>query len=167
MTERTRTVDFQPGYDCIRFECKHGSKNCKPGGGGSHGRHGLTIRWVLRGKKGAVQFVLNLPDSQPEPPGYWNHERLDRSKLFGPLPTDLGYHSPVPRYEGQEPMSGECDVLGGPCYYDGSGLNAEHPYRVLCNDGGEALWEYLERYYAATFEGAEYPTDPVYKWAKR
>jgi hypothetical protein len=158
--EKDREIDFEPGFDCIRFECKNGNETCRPGRGGSHGRHGVTIRWLLRGEKGAVQFVLYT---------HWGPEpvRFSSEKVMSPLPCDLGYHSLTPHYPDQSSM-GPCQYLGGAeCYYDGSGLNAEEPFRVLCNEGGEALWGYLEEYYKATFEDAEWPRARPYKWEER
>jgi hypothetical protein len=160
-----REVRFEPGYDCIRFECKHGSERCKPGSGGSHGRHGMQIRWLVVGEKGAVQFLLYTTDWGPEPAPFGG--RLFERELLGPSPCDLGYHAKEAQYEGQEAMRGNCDVLGGPCYYDGSGLNADEPWRVLCNWGGEALWEYLEGYYGHVFEGKGWPVKREYEWRER
>ena len=105
-----RVLHFEPGFDCIRFECKHGSKICKPGGGGSHGRHGLQMRWVVLGDKGAVQFLL-MTGWSVEPGEFGNEFRQSTSELY-PMPSDLGYHSLVPHYEGQ-PSRGECEYLDG------------------------------------------------------
>ena len=147
MTERI--IRFEPGYDCIRFECVYGSKTCIPHTGGSHGVHGLTIRFVLRGDAGAVQFVIYsgwLPEPQPYGQAHY-------------MAADLGCHSRTPRYDGQGSM-GPCELLDGtPCYYDGSGLNAEEPFRILCSFGHEALWAYLEEMYRHTFEGADFPAN--------
>lgn len=89
---------------------------------------------------------------------------------FQPLPADLGYHSPVPQYEGQLPIGirikynddyseelgteGEariCEYLGKPCYYDGSGLNAERIYHIMLQEGEKGVWRELEEYYVELF----------------
>ena len=94
-----RIVRFERGYDCIKFECVNGLKSCKPGSGGSHGAHGLQIRFVLKGDEGAIQFLLFtglLPktvESTFQPFGGW----CDREPF---IPCDLGYHSKKPRYDG-------------------------------------------------------------------
>jgi len=153
-----RSVAFEPGHDCIRFECVNGSPDCKPGAGGSHGIHGMQIRWILKGEKGAVQFLL-FAGWLPEP------TQLDFSKVRPAMPADLGYHAREPHYAGHS--STKCDLLGAECYSDGSGLNAHEPFRILCNEGGEALWEFLESYYHCVFEGAEFPKGKPYKHAGR
>lgn len=159
-----RRVEFQAGYDCIRFECRHGSERCRPDSGGSHGKHGLTLRWLVIGEAGAVQFTL-YTGWLPEP-----ERTMGRSRdQWGPLPADLGYHARKPQYEGQSQM-GSCDVLAdmpGGCYYDGSSLNADEPFRVLCSFGGDALWAFLERYYAATFAEGAWPKGEPYGLAER
>jgi len=44
-----------------------------------------------------------------------------------------------------------CPYLDGkPCYYDGSGLNAERIYQVLLERGSQGVWEELEQYYQET-----------------
>lgn len=37
--KRERIVKFERGFDCIKFQCIHGSDKCFPGSGGSHGKH--------------------------------------------------------------------------------------------------------------------------------
>lgn len=72
---------------------------------------------------------------------------------------DLGYHSPVPLYEGQSPMS-DCHLLPGrACFYDGSGLMADTPWRLLREEGDAAVWKHLEDYYADTFSGVDLPAE--------
>jgi hypothetical protein len=49
-------------------------------------------------------------------------------------------------------MDSKCDYVdGGVCYYDGSGLNAEPVFDLLCEKGGEAVWKRLEEYHAQIF----------------
>lgn len=128
-----KTVSFSPAYD------------------ENHSIHGVNLRFLLKGPEGAVQFLLStnwhLPHIQSELEGRVDH-------LFcHPLPADLGYHSPVPRYERHEPLTLNCDVLGGgPCYYDGSGLNAEPVYERLLREGSAGVWAALEEYYKEIFE---------------
>jgi hypothetical protein len=104
---------------------------------------------LVKGERGVIQFVL-FTGWLPAPEEF-------QENVNPPLPADIGYHSPMPMYEGQNPMSGKCDVLGGVCYYDGSSLNARQPFLVLCNSGGEALWKYLEDTYRSKFEEGNYP----------
>lgn len=83
-------------------------------------------------------------------------DEIDLKCRFLPLPTDLGYHSFTPRYEDQTCISESCEWLDGkPCYYDGSGLNAERIYDVLLKEGDEGVWRELEIYYMELFEQEE------------
>ena len=156
-----REIKFDSGYDCIKFECKFKSDRCVPNGGGNHGRHGLEIRFYVYGEKGVIQFVLStgwMPFSKPiNNIGYISLPD-DYIKNSSFMASDLGYHSYKPMWEGDTPLTDKCNLLGGkPCYYDGSSLNANNAFYVLVNAGEEALWEYLEAYYQATFEKGEYP----------
>jgi len=46
-----------------------------------------------------------------------------------------------------------CPYLDGkPCYYDGSGLNAERIFDILVKEGSAGVWRELEVYYRETFE---------------
>ena len=151
-------VRFERGFDCIRFECVHGSADCKPGSGGSHGRHGLNIRFVSKGEAGAVQFLLFtgwLP--QYAKPSVIGSRDCEWGQYV--LPADLGYHSKTPQYEGQKSSSFACEFCGDqPCYYDGSSLNANDAMYALVNGGDSALWDFLDAYYESTFNGRKYPT---------
>lgn len=162
-------VSFNAGYDCIKFECSSGSKDCRPGSGGSHGRHGLTIRFIAKAERGAVQFVLYtdwMPQSCPVSDiGHRDVRNWGEGHL---MPADLGYHSKTPRYEDQLPISKSCEFCDGqPCYYDGSGLNASDAMYALVNGGDKALWDFLDAYYASVFSGEEYPTPAEYPKAIR
>lgn len=165
-----REVKFYNGYDCIKFECINNSQTCFPNSGGSHGRHGLEIAFYVHGEKGVVQFKLStgwLPQkAQKDNIGYLNFKAGVDGSLF-PMPSDLGYHAYEPHYEGQTSM-GECEILGGKkCYYDGSGLNANDAFYSLLNGGSDKLFEFLEKYYLFTFEGADYPKPYEYPNKKR
>jgi hypothetical protein len=156
-------VSMERGYDCITFECVNGHADCRPGAGGSHGRHGLTLRFVSKGAEGAVQFMLYTG---------WLPQRVGRSPIGSrdlafnghePMPADLGYHSKTPHYDGQSVMSEACEYCdGGPCYYDGSSLNASDAMYTLVNGGGDALWAFLDAYYEAVFHGVDYPEAAEY-----
>jgi uncharacterized protein (TIGR02996 family) len=154
-----RTV-FEPAYD---------HRN-QPGGG----THGVQLRMVLIGPVGAVQFLAYLPWNLPAA-----QDALDRQTvaaiaagggdaltilriLYRPMAADLGYHARVPQYDGQAAIKDGCEYLGGPCYYDGSGLNAEVVLNVLITKGSEGVWDYLDKYYHATFTGGEYPRSADY-----
>lgn len=124
-----------------------------------------TMRWYVIGDKGAIQFVLSTgwyPDII-KPTTFmdwsdWGDLTVRRMRPHdSPIPFDLGYHSLTPRYENQPPV--ECQLLKGPCYYDGSGLNANKPFSILVHEGSDRLWEFLEGYYHETFEEQEVTSD--------
>ena len=71
--------------------------------------------------------------------------------------ADVGYHARVRQYDDQELMSGTCHVIDGPCYYDGSSLNAELPIEGFLSGGLEYLWPKLEAFYRFTFDDGEWP----------
>ncbi len=111
-----------------------------------HGVHGVDLRMVLKGKLGAVQFVLFTN---------WHLKSVDTTtwddRLEKPLPADLGYHSPKPMFDDHELCHDKCEYLDGPCYYDGSTLNAERVFNVLLEKGSDGVWKLLEEYYIETF----------------
>ena len=161
-------IRFERGYDCIKFECVHGSKNCKPGSGGSHGIHGLNIRFISKGDAGAVQFLLYTG---------WTPQYAEESSIVfrsirdcgrNMMPADLGFHSKTKRYDDQEPVDSSCEFCDGqPCYYDGSGLNASDAMYALVNGGDAALWSFLDAYYQCVFNGGEYPKPAEYSMPMR
>ena len=134
-----REVRFYPAFDKRHSDPKKNS-----------GIHGVNLTFYLHGSKGVIQFVIytnwHLPHVQAEldaRPPYSNNPYLYHS----PIPADIGYHSPTPRYEGHTPMKDDCSILGGKCYYDGSTLMAEDVFKVLVEGGDEALWKELEERY--------------------
>jgi len=132
-----KKIEFDPAFD------KRDPNPMK-----NYGIHGVNIRFLYGDKEvGYVQFVIYTNWMLKSCRKKWD-EYVQALHLL-PMPADLGYHSKVPMYEGQDPMS-KCDLLGT-CYYDGSTLNAEPVFEVLVEQGLEALWKKLEEYYNETF----------------
>jgi len=137
----SRWVEFTPAFD---------KRNTDPNK--NYGIGSVNIRFLLRGPRGVVQFLIlsgwYLPEVQSE---------LGRGTFHDyPLAADLGYHSPVPMYEGQEPITDSCEYLDGrPCYYDGSSLAAKRVYERLLREGDAGVWSELEDYYTDRFGGQE------------
>ena len=128
-----RIIEMTPGYD-KREE--------------GYGIHGVDLRMVLKGPKGAVQFVLYTGWLPPKT----RREFEIRQIKVEPLPADVGYHSPIPKYEGHEPMNAPCLYLDDqPCYYDGSGLRANDAFDILTEKGADGVWAYLEEEYESVF----------------
>lgn len=130
--DKERIIRFYPAYDR-----RHEDPDK------SYGVHGVDIKFVLKGEEGAIQFVLFTGWQLP-------HVAREQGKPLDcfPLPSDLGYHSPIPRYEGHKPVTEPCEWLqGGPCYYDGSSLAAEAVFEILLREGDEGVWAELEKTY--------------------
>jgi hypothetical protein len=72
----------------------------------NYGIHGAEMLFVLKGELGAVQFVLYTNWMLPHIYEEWKKEYGDRwpCVFSKPIPADVGYHSPKPMYEGQEPI---------------------------------------------------------------
>lgn len=108
------------------------------------------MAWYLIGPNGAIQFKTMLGWMLPEIQAELNSGGA--GDIMGkPFPYDLGYHSPVPVYEGQMTTPGECPILNGICYYGGSSLRADDVFNTLVRGGSEALWTYLDGEYEARF----------------
>jgi hypothetical protein len=129
----------------------------------NYGIHGVELKMVLRGDAGAMQFIVytnwQLPHVNAEMLRKPINDTLDVKCRFLPLPADIGYHSKVPMYEGQQPMDGDCPYTSGVCYYDGSSLMAEDVFEVLLREGSDGVWADLERRYNEQF-GAEAAAQP-------
>jgi hypothetical protein len=128
------------------FDKRHSNpaKNC--------GIHGMSLRFVLKGAKGAVQFVVYTPMHLPHVADELWHNKNRKYNPFKPMGIDIGYHSLVPQYEGQTVQQNNCEYCNGkPCYYDGSGLSAEAFMPQFLAEGSEAVWTMLAKRYDSMF----------------
>ena len=139
-----RIIEFTPAYN-----------RRDPDPSKDYGIGGVKLRFLLKGNRGAVQFCLltnwMLPEVQKE-----RDERIpDRELpywLHKPLPTDLGYHSLIARYDDQKVIDPHCPYLDGkPCYYDRSAFGADRIFEVLLREGDKGVWRELEKYYSEIF----------------
>ena len=125
----------------------------------NYGIHGVNLKMVLKGKMGAVQFVVYTNWQLPHVTEEMLQNPRQRNSVdmfFMPMPADLGYHSYKPRYEGQTLLTESCEYLDGkPCYYDGSSLNAETIYETLLEEGSDGVWRELENCYNEIFNDEE------------
>lgn len=139
--EFEKEIKFRPAFD---------RRNSDPNK--NYGIHGVEMTFYLKGELGTIQFVVytnwQLPHVQKE-----SLSKCDGSYChLKPMATDIGYHSPVPQYEGQTLQSKSCSALDGkPCYYDGSSLNAEPIFEKLLSGGDDAVWAEMEEWYNNTF----------------
>jgi hypothetical protein len=150
--ELQRTVTFRAAFD------KRDDNPAK-----NYGIHGVEIRFVVKGPKGATQFLLYTNWQLPHVTAgmldeqRWLSDPSWAKTLFMPMPADLGYHAYEPQYEGQTRM-GQCDILDdapGGCFYDGSGLRAEGVFERLLREGDAGVWAALEEEYHALFDRPE------------
>ena len=84
-------------------------------------------RYIVAGAAGAVEYHVLRHGSDP---------------------LGIERHSRRPLHEGDEPD--RCDILEGPCYPDGSSLDARHLSLEWARAGfdDEVIWAELERRYA-------------------
>lgn len=156
-----RIVEFEPAYDG-RPASRGGRKEWRtktmlPDDGTdkpNYGVEAVRIRFLLRGKRGVVQFLISTnwypPHVQEEQKYAWHRDSLREVEPEG---WDVGYHSLTPMYEGQERGSESCEYLDGkPCYYDGSSLRADEWVRdILLKEGSDGVWRAMEDEYEALF----------------
>ena len=130
-----RAVVFEPGYNLRHLE--------------GYGVHGMGIRFLLRGPKGATQFLMNC--------GWVPGEKMPASLAeHFPSGSYLGYHARRPQYEGASDGSRACEWLGGgTCYYDGSGVAADDVLTAFIAEGEPAVWRTLREWYDRLDEEAE------------
>ncbi|QRY51824.1 hypothetical protein [Mycolicibacterium septicum] len=146
MTDLERIFRVKPAYDCIGVQpCVHGSDNCKPGTGGSHGRHNAEMHMTVRGSDAEVTLVLGTGWDLPTVPDH--HTRR------GPTGRFVEFHTARPRYEGQdyrEPRPDwSCAGWSG-CYIDSGYSMSDAPTALLVEKGSDAAWEWLENLHAET-----------------
>lgn len=145
MTNFEKTIEFQPSRSWRHADPKK-----------DYGNTAVTIRFTLKGEKGAVHWMIGthwvikpirgLTSLRPD---IFNYER--------PEGWDLGYHSPKPLYDEHHVQHEDCPVIGGPCYYDGSSLNAELMIEGFLGHGESYVWEKLEAFYRNVFDDGPWP----------
>lgn len=131
------SVQFTPGYNCADRSMQ------------GHGVHGMEIAWYLRGPAGAAQFKLFtdwIPGTRSRGHGLSRLGRNDTWMLY-PMGVDVGYHARRAQYEDQEPIHDDCPIIGGSCWYDGSGMRAETLVTQFTVLGEHVIWAELEAVY--------------------
>ncbi len=148
-----RIIKFTPAYD-------KRSDNPKK----NYGIGSMSIRFILEGKEGAVQVVLNtpffLPETVEEYKKIGNKNKTQPSDLrddYKGKPRgfdcwDVGFHSKKKLSYMSKEDENECDILGK-CYYDGSSLRGmnDKVAELFMEKGEEFIWNYLEDYYMEVF----------------
>lgn len=122
----------------------------------NYGVGSMLIWFIVKGAKGAIQFQLNTGGYLKEVACKWANEgkltySFNNEPMLGIIQGwDLGYHSPIPMYEGQSKMK-DCDIIKGGCYYDGTSLGADKPLQIYIEKDEEGLWKFLEEIYEERF----------------
>ena len=147
MSELTRLVEWTPAFD---------KRNANPKK--NYGIHGMNLRFVLKGPEAATQFLIYtnwlLKHNQDETDAPTQFSTLTHL-LCHPLPADLGYHSLRPVYSEQLAIADKCPYLDDrPCYFGGSGRNAEDLYWRFVAEGDAVVWRELESLYWETVQRA-------------
>lgn len=138
----------------------------------TEGRYPTTFtqeNHVLFGQKGIVEFTFiarpEAFDTDPNHP-YRPGGESELGEMW-PMGVNVGYHSKVPRFEGQAP-SPRCDLMQ-PCYFDGSGLRAEAWLTAYAETGYDLGWvkQQLGNYYDELFYGEDWvdhalDEDPIF-----
>lgn len=145
----------------VKFRMPYDKRHDNPSK--NYGIGSMAIWFILKGKQGAVQVLINTPFYLPET--VEEYKRIG-NKLKTP-PTDLrdengkpkgfdcwdvGFHSKKKPDYMKKSDKQECEILGK-CYYDGSSLRGEHDgvVDIFLEKGEEGIWQYLEKYYDETF----------------
>ena len=130
-------IEWTPAYDK-----RHADDNK------NYGICSMGIKFLLKGELGVVQFYMLSGWYLP----HVREEYRNRPGFADPMGADVGYHSPRPMYDDQQPIGDSCPYLDGkPCYYDGSGLAADALFNKFVAEGVDIVWKELEDYYTDTF----------------
>ncbi len=128
-----------------------------------YGISSMRIWFILKGKKGAVQVLINTPFYMPETVD--EYKRIGNKNKTEPIDLrdedgkakglecwDVGFHSKKkPKYMDKLSQQ-DCNIIGK-CYYDGSFLRGDNDKvaEMFLEHGEEAIWKYLEKYYNEVF----------------
>lgn len=145
MSKFEKIVTVSPAFD---------KRSDEPGK--NYGIGSCRITFILKGEKGAMQFMIGTNWYVPSAREHLKNFPMSRSDLQQkPDGWDVGYHSYKPMYEDQTSMTGECHVLNAPCYYDGSSLMADEWVEQFVAGGTDWLWKKLEEQYHSRFDEAK------------
>lgn len=146
-----RIIYFKPASDNRKLEPPY-----------RDGPGGVNMYMIVKGDHGVIEFEVftkwYLPAVQKELVDMV--ETIPSSKgdiqcHFLPAPADLCYHAREQQEPGQQIFDTDCKYIGGACYYDGSGLEAEKLFEMLTTQGSDAVWEELEYRYLKQFGATE------------
>jgi hypothetical protein len=134
-----KIITFYPAWD---------RRNSDPGK--DYGIHGVGLRIVLVGKRGAIELIVFTNWMLP-------HVQQDLNKNFfdhlscGPYPVDVLIHSKKPTDLNEAPRS-KCVYLGkDKCYANSKHQYTKEVWDTLLYKGSEGVWEHLLKIYKEEF----------------
>ena len=145
----SREVVFEPGHPLT----------VGSGPSTNYGRSSLTIRFLLHGPRGTIQFLWSTgvtPEKVYEARrGYTHDEWMHEEWMHhAPMGFDVGYHADSPNYDSQSEF--ECQYRpAGVCFYDGSGLAGTSMLELFLTKGEDAMWAELRERYTQWIDGVE------------
>lgn len=123
----------------------------------NYGISGMRVWFILKGPKGATQFMFGVGVYLPHVESEYKANGTDLNSFhdIGVFSGwDVGYHALEPQYDGHA-ANDDCDILGCKCYYDGSSLRASDKVKEFFSIRGEPIephiWKFLEDEYYARF----------------
>lgn len=132
-----RWVRLEDGFEtAVVFEPGYNDR------GGEYSVHGMDFRFLLRGPRGAVGFMMST--------GWVPGERGVNPMVAGlfPMGMDVSYHAHSPQREGHERATEKCPYLDGQsCFSDGSFMAAEPVLEAFITRGDAAVWEALREWH--------------------
>ena len=132
----------------------------------SYGIGSMSIWFILKGEKGAVQVMINTPLYLPKTVD--EYKRIGNKNKTPPCDLrdsdgkakglecyDVGYHAFRPIMDWQNKSNKQDCKLSptGYCWYDGSSLRGgeDKIVEMMLEYGDDAIWKYLEKYYYDIF----------------
>ena len=139
-----RIVRFKPAYD---------KRNPEPSK--NYGVHCADMFMVLKGSKGAIVFTVFTGWYLPSTIDWWKSRNLATVESVKGWGADIGYHSknPIREWQTDTNKNESCQWCDNePCWYDGSGLQAQELFQKFVSQGEEIVWQTLEEWYHSEFD---------------
>jgi len=157
-----RWIEQNAAFDCALGLCRvpdcEAVKDLALGWIGHHGRSGVRQDWIMRGEGFAVNWMLHTDRHLPETELFMQdrHSPNWKADLF-PMSVYIGFHSPVPM-NGVDRLARDgrvCEVIGMPCYADGSFSGGDGILEVLLDGGEDAAWKEIHDFFKNWFADSQ------------
>lgn len=132
----------------------------------NYGIHCAELILILerdgRAVEGGVMTGWHMPHNEravAEHEASWLRDHPTYQPMHGLNGLHVGHHSPTPprywsdddEWDHEGPTSTDCDITGGVCYFDCSGLAGNDFAVALAGEGWMAAWEMLRDWYRHSF----------------